>query len=179
MVLRQVKSNLLITADCLKLLQMKQDNILREQIIDLLTKGNAHVTFEEAVKKLPAKLRGVVTGGLPYSIWQLVEHIRITQWDILEFSRDPKHVSPKWPDEYWPNEAQPHSDEAWSDTINKIKEDKQAFIDLIRLEDNDLYEPFSWGDGQNLLRESFLIADHTSYHTGEIIAVRRLLHAWE
>lgn len=140
--------------------------------------GHAHATFDDAVKGLPADLRGVVPEGMPYSIWQLVEHIRITQWDILEFSRNPKHESPAWPEGYWPKEAVP-SEAAWKKCLTQIKHDLKEFIDLLKDPDVDLYAPFPHGDGQHLLREAMLIADHTSYHTGEIIVLRRLLGAWK
>jgi uncharacterized damage-inducible protein DinB len=146
---------------------------------ELLKGGNAHATTEQALAKLPADLRGKVPEGLPYSIWQLAEHIRITQWDILEFSRNPKHLSPKWPDEYWPKETGPASEAAWKKTLAEITEDKKAFIALLEAPDADLLKPFAHGDGQNLLREALLIADHTSYHTGEILVIRRLLGAWD
>ncbi len=144
----------------------------------LLEGGQAHATFDDAVKHLPAKLRGVVPDGMPYSIWQLVEHIRITQWDILEFSRDPKHKSPSWPEGYWPKETAPVDEAAWKKCLAQIKSDLKEFIDLLKDPDVDLYAPFPHGDGQHLLREALLIADHTSYHTGEIIVLRRLLGAW-
>ncbi|ASZ13640.1 DinB family protein [Chitinophaga pendula] len=150
-----------------------------DTLIQLLSKGNAHVTFEEAVNDLPAHLRGIQPEGLPYSIWQLVEHIRITQWDILEFSRDPAHVSPAWPDEYWPAETTPATKQDWEHSLEQIKKDRNAFIALIKDPSTDLYTPFPHGDGQHLLREAVLIADHTAYHTGQIILVRRLLKAWK
>lgn len=145
----------------------------------LLAGGQAHATFDDAVKHLPANLRSVVPEGMPYSIWQLVEHIRITQWDILEFSRDPKHQSPSWPEGYWPEEAGPADEAAWKKSLEQIKSDLKAFIGLLKDPDADLYAPFPHGDGQHLLREALLIADHTSYHTGEIIVLRRLLGAWK
>jgi hypothetical protein len=143
-----------------------------------LTGGHAHVTFADAVKELPAALRGKVPEGVPYSIWQLVEHIRITQWDILEFSRNPTYVSPAWPEGYWPEERAPADEATWKKSLATIKSDLHAFIALLKVPDVDLYLPFAHGDGQHLLREAMLIVDHTSYHTGEIILVRRLLGAW-
>lgn len=146
----------------------------------LLNGGNAHVSVEKALENIPVKLRGKVPDGLPYSIWQLAEHIRITQWDILEFSRNPHHVSPQWPDEYWPAETTPDNDEQWEKTLKAITEDRTAFLQLLEEPDADLYTPFKHADnGQNLLREALLIADHTAYHTGEIIVLRRLLNSWD
>jgi hypothetical protein len=155
------------------------DKELVKTLEQFLTEGHAHATFDDAVKQLPAKLRGVVPEGMPYSIWQLVEHIRITQWDILEFSRNAKHQSPSWPDEYWPKETAPDSDAAWKKCLAQIKSDLKEFIGLLKAPKTDLYAPFPHGDGQHLLREALLIADHTSYHTGEIIVLRRLLGAWK
>lgn len=145
---------------------------------ELLEGGHAHVKPEDALAGLPVTLRDVTPEGLPYNIWQLAEHIRITQWDILEFSRNPKHVSPQWPEGYWPSEKSPANDTAWQKTLLAIKADKDAFLQLLRSPGADLYTPFEHGNGQNLLREAMLIANHTSYHTGQIILIRRLLGAW-
>ena len=150
-----------------------------KQLISLLQGGNAHATFDKAVEGLPAKHRGTIPDGLPYSIWQLVEHIRIAQWDILEFSKNEDHQSPSWPDDYWPKEAAPASDKDWDDCLKQIKHNQKEFVHLLEDANNDLYKPFPWGDGQNLFREALLIADHTAYHTAEIIVIRRLLGDWE
>lgn len=144
----------------------------------LLTGGHAHATFEEAVEGLPADLRGVVPEGMPYSIWQLVDHIKVTQWDILEFSRNPAHESPSWPEGYWPDQKAP-TETAWKNALKQIREDRQQFIGLLKASHADLFARFPHGEGQHLLREALLIADHTSYHTGEIIVLRRLLGAWK
>lgn len=162
-----------------QLTKEEQRSATVDTLIQLLTKGNAHVTFEEAVHDLPAHLRGVQPEGLPYSIWQLVEHIRISQWDILEFSRDAAHVSPAWPDEYWPKENTPATKHDWEHSLEQIKKDLHAFVALIKEPAADLYTPFPHGDGQHLFREALLIADHTAYHTGQIILIRRLLGAWK
>ncbi|MCF6408061.1 DinB family protein [Chitinophaga filiformis] len=145
----------------------------------LLTGGPTHVTFDDALKGLPAEQRGVVPEGMPYSIWQLVEHIRITQWDILEFSRNAKHESPAWPEGYWPKETAPENEAAWKECLAQIKSDLKEFIDLLKDPHADLYAPFPHGDGQHLLREALLIADHTSYHIGQIILIRRVLGIWK
>jgi hypothetical protein len=155
-----------------------QQEILKS-LKELLTGGHAHATFKDAVANLPAKLQGVVPEGLPYSIWQLVEHIRITTWDILEFSRNPSHKSPSWPEGYWPKDPQPPTETAFDESVRQIKEDFAEFVNLLEAPGADLYEPFPYGNGQHLFREALLIADHTSYHTGEIIIVRRLLGAWK
>lgn len=154
---------------------------LRKQLTALLDGGQAHTSFEEAVKDFPAELRGVVPKGLPYSAWQLLEHLRIAQKDILDFSAPPTggYHSLKWPEEYWPKDAAPHSPEAWEGSIASIKSDLEKFKALIVKPDADLYKPFRWGTGQNLLREALLIADHAAYHIGELIVLRRLLGAWK
>jgi uncharacterized damage-inducible protein DinB len=152
---------------------------LIHQLTELLTKGNAHVPFEEAIAGLPAKLRGVKPDNMPYSIWQLVEHIRIAQWDILKFSEGPGHQSPEWPGGYWPDAGAPADEAAWKQALQQTEADKQAFIQLLHNRQYQLLEPFPYGDGQNLLREALLIADHTSYHTGQIVLLRRLLGNWQ
>lgn len=158
--------------------QQEHKTSLIRTLSEGLTKGHAHATLEQALKGLPADLRGVVPKGLPYSIWQLVEHIRITQWDIVEFSINPDHVSPDWPEGYWPKEHEPKSEKAWTDSLHKINSDRETFVDLLRKDDVDLYTPFPHGDGQTLLREAILLIDHNSYHVAEIIILRRLLGAW-
>ncbi len=155
------------------------DKELRKQLLALLKGGQAHATYDDAVKDLPAKLRGEVPAGLPYSAWQLVEHIRITLKDILEFSdnADGKYKELKWPDEYWPKEKEPPTEKAWTHSIAEYEKDLAAFEALVKK--GDLTTPFAWGDGQNLLREAMLVADHTAYHVGELIVLRRLLGAWK
>ncbi len=155
---------------------------LRRELIALLDGGQAHATFEDAVKDLPAKLRGIVPEGLPYSGWQIVEHLRIAQRDILEFSdnADGSYKPMKWPDAYWPKSAEPPDAEAWEKSLGAIRADRKAFDKLVHAADDaELVKAFEWGDGQTLLREALLIADHNAYHTGELIVVRRLLGAWK
>jgi hypothetical protein len=153
---------------------------LRKQLVALLDGGQAHATFEDAVADLPVELRGVVPDGLPYSAWQIVEHIRIAQRDILNFSAPPTggYHGLKWPEQYWPEEPAPPSAHAWGNSIAAIAGDLAKFKALILRPEADLAKPFLWGTGQNLLREALLIADHSAYHTGELIVLRRLLGAW-
>ena len=153
---------------------------LRKQLIDLLHGGQAHATFDEAVEGFPAGLRGTVPPNLPYSAWQLLEHLRISQRDILNFSAPPTggYHPMRWPQDYWPQSPEPPTDEAWDRSIQVIHADLKTFIALIENPQSDLYKPFRWGDGQNLLREALLIADHNAYHLGELIVLRRLLGAW-
>jgi hypothetical protein len=153
---------------------------LRKQLIALLRGGQAHATYDEAVKNFPVHLRGTVPPNLPYSAWQLVEHLRITQRDILNFSAPPTggYHPIKWPDDYWPKSPQPPSADAWEQSIAAIRTDLEHFEVLIEKPSSDLFKPFRWGDGQNLLREALLVADHTAYHLGELVVLRRLLGAW-
>src|SRR3984885_2197023 len=155
---------------------------LRKQLQALLDGGQAHATFDEAVKDFPARLRGVVPEGLPYSGWQILEHIRITQRDILDFSNntDGSYKELKWPEEYWPKSAGPKNDAAWEQSIAQIRDDRKAFEKLLKsADDAELVAPFAWGDGQNLLRQALLLADHDAYHLGELVVVRRLVGAWK
>lgn len=153
---------------------------LREQLIALLRGGQAHVTFDDALKDLPAELRGTVPPKLPYSAWQLLEHLRITQRDILNFSAPPTggYQPLEWPEDYWPRSPLPPGPRAWDQSIAAIRTDLEHFEALIQNPGADLFKPFRWGDGQNLLREALLIADHNAYHLGEFIVLRRLLGAW-
>ena len=150
-----------------------------KELEEVIKIGNAHASFDEAVKGISSDLYGVVPEGLPYSLWQLIEHIRITQWDILEFSRDPHHKSPKWPEEYWPTEKAPAHSGDVKKSVERMAGDRKAFIGLLHEAGEEIYTPFAHGNGQSLFREALLIADHTSYHTGEIIILRRLLKDWE
>jgi hypothetical protein len=153
---------------------------LRKQLIALLDGGQAHPTFDEAVRDFPTEHRGTVPPNVPYSAWQLLEHMRITQRDILNFSAPPTggYHPIKWPDDYWPKSPQPSSANAWDQTITLIRSDLEHFEALIRNPNSDLFKTFRWGDGQNLLREALLIADHTAYHIGELVILRRLLGVW-
>lgn len=154
---------------------------LRTQLVALLDGGQAHVTLADAVKDFPVKLRGVVPEGLPYSAWQILEHLRIAQKDILDFSAPPTggYQAMAWPDAYWPKTPAPASTEAWDRSIAAIEADLDKFKQLILKPRADLAKPFLWGTGQNLLREALLIADHNAYHIGELIVLRRLLGAWK
>ncbi len=154
-----------------------QHKTLIDELTKLLLGGTAHVSLQDALKKLNPKLRGVKVEHMPYTIWQLVEHIRIAQWDMLQFSKDANHQSPKWPDDYWPKENGPEDDDAWNGSISQISSDLDEFIEL--LEHSDIYQKLEHGDGQTILLEALQMADHNSYHTGEIIALRRMLNDWK
>lgn len=149
-----------------------------DNLINLLNRGNAHISLDEALKDVSFEILGKKPDGLPYSIWQLAEHIRIAQSDILNFSKDAQYQSPHWPDDYWPKEAKPPSEEAWKNCTTQIKKDRKSFITLLQNSADTLFAPFEHGDCQTLLREALVLADHQSYHTGEIIILRRILKNW-
>jgi uncharacterized damage-inducible protein DinB len=151
---------------------------LRSHLIKILDWGDAHVDFESAVEGIPADLRGERPVGLPYSPWELLEHMRRTQRDILDFCRDPAYKQPEWPDDYWPGTARPPSAEAWEESLDAFRADRQALKGLTADPKLDLFDEVPQGDGQTYLREVLLVADHNSYHLGELVAVRRLLGAW-
>jgi hypothetical protein len=152
---------------------------LRDHLLYLLDGGGAHARFSDAVKDMPEKLRGVKPNALPHSAWMILEHLRLAQWDILEFSRNPKYKSPKWPEGYWPSTSTPPSAAAWNKSIQQFRKDLKAMQDLVASPKTDLYARIPWGDGQTVLREALLLADHNAYHLGQLIDVRRLLGAWK
>ena len=152
---------------------------LRDHVIYLLDGGGAHVRFDDAVKGMSEKLRGVKPNRLPHSAWMLLDHLRLAQWDILEFSRNPKYESPKWPEGYWPKSATPPDAAAWNKSIQQFRKDLKAMQDLVANPKTDLYARIPWGDGQTVLREALLLADHNAYHLGQLVDVRRLLDAWK
>jgi hypothetical protein len=156
------------------------NNPLVIQLLALLRGGQAHATLDAAVENFPLEARGVVPAGLPHSAWQLVEHMRLAQADILNFSAPPTggYHGMRWPEDYWPKSPEPASPEAWDRSIAAIHADREKFESLLLKPGADLYRPFLWGQGQNLLREALLIADHNSYHTGELITLRQLLGIW-
>lgn len=158
---------------------MPNDTALRDHLVALMTKGNAHATFDQAVKDMPEDLRGKRPKGADHSPWQLLEHLRITLWDILEFSRDAKHVSPPWPEGYWPKSAAPPDDKAWGKTVRAFRKDLKAMCELVSDEKTDLYAKIPHGDGQTVLREALLVGDHNAYHVGQLVLVRKLLGAWK
>jgi uncharacterized damage-inducible protein DinB len=156
---------------------MDQHKVLIAELIKLIEGGTAHGSFDDAIEGLAPELRGVVPNQLPYSAWQLIEHIRIAQWDMLEFSKSEKHISPAWPDGYWVEETAPADEETWEKSLQQISDDRDEFIDLLK--NQDIYKALPHGDGQSILREALQIADHNAYHTGQIVVVRRLLGDWE
>lgn len=146
---------------------------LREQLVTALGGGESHITFDKVVKDFPPAARGQKPQGAPHSAWELVEHMRIAQRDILEFSRNPKHQSPKFPDGYWPETEAPPSADAWQKSVSAFEQDFQELAQIMR--NSDLFTPFPHGDGQTLLREAIVVANHNSYHLGELAFLKRML----
>jgi DinB family protein len=157
---------------------MKSDNSLREHLVNLLTGEGAHANFESAVKDLPANLRAKRPKGAAHSPWEVLEHLRIAQWDILQFMRNPKHVSPDFPAGYWPSAQTPLNEKAWDQSVAAFRADLKAIVDLTVNESTDLFAPLAHGDGKTILREALLVADHNSYHLGELVLLRRVLDSW-
>jgi hypothetical protein len=154
-----------------------ENDKLIEELTSLLKKGNAHAPFNDVVKNVPFEDLGKKPDNLPYSIWQLTEHIRITQKDILDFSANINYKELDWPKDYWPINAAPKDETEWKNSVKEVNDDLNKFIDLLK-NSNDIFKPFEYGNGQSLLREALVIADHTSHHAGEIIVLRRLLGNW-
>ena len=157
---------------------MPISSTIRDQVAKLLSWEDAHVGFDGAVANLPADLRGTAPIGLPYSPWQLLEHLRITQHDILDFCRNPEYREMSWPTDYWPSAAEPPSASRWEDSIQQFQRDRAEMEALARDITIDLEARIPHGTGQTYLRELLLAADHAAYHIGELIVVRRLLGAW-
>ena len=148
---------------------------VREEIVRLLEGGGAHATFEDAVKGFPAHIRGKKIEGVSHTPWQILEHLRLAQWDILEFSRNPSHESPAWPDGYWPKDAAPPNDAAWDSSVKQFLDDRASLARWIQDPDVDLLAPVPDEDGPTLLHEIVITAQHNSYHLGQLLLLRRAL----
>jgi len=159
-------------------MRSNEDVSLREHLLELLQGGSAHTRFDDAIKRVPAKLYGAKAAGLPHSPWMLLEHLRIAQSDILEFSRSAKHKSPPWPEGYWPKNTAPPSAAAWTKSVKDFRKDLKAMQALVSNPRTDLYKKIPWGDGQTILREALLVADHNAYHIAQLVDVLRALGAW-
>ena len=151
---------------------------LRQSVTELLQGGHAHVTLEQALKGLSFPLAGKKPRGSTHTAWELVEHIRLGQWDILEFTRDPAHVSPPWPDGYWPAKPAPPSAAAWSKSRAACRADLAAFVALVNDPARELLAPLPHDPEKTLLREALLLADHNAYHLGQLVELRKMLNAW-
>ena len=155
------------------------DQAVRDHLIYLLSGGGAHLPFDHAIGGIPSSMRGASTDGSTHTPWRLLEHLRICQWDILQFSIDPDHVSPTFPDGYWPQGDTPPDDLAWDRSVEGFRNDLKSMIQLVADPVADLYEPLAHGTGQTILREALLVADHNAYHLGQLVFLRRCLGIWE
>jgi uncharacterized damage-inducible protein DinB len=155
------------------------DKRLREQLGKALDSSEAHADWKQALADVPAKARGEKPAGVPHSLWELLEHVRIAQWDILEFSRNAKHVSPDFPGGYWPKSPAPPSEGAWKKSIEGLQSDLAAMEKLIADPKTDLFARIAHGSGQTILREALLLADHNAYHLGQFVLLQRLLGTWK
>jgi hypothetical protein len=158
---------------------MEQDKTLREHLVKLIRGGQAFQPIEVLLQGLTVAIAGKSVPELPYTIWQLTDHMRFTLQDILEFTRNPNYTEPTWPDDYWPKEKAPANQAALSESIKAIQTGMEEMIQLVQDPTNDLYKPFPHGNGQTLLREALLVAEHNAYHLGQIMVIRRLLGDWE
>lgn len=154
---------------------MSNDSTFRKQLITAISGRESHIDFDSAIKDFPADLRGAKPGGAPHSAWELLEHMRIAQHDILEFSRDPKHKSPPWPESYWPKTEAPPNPAAWDASVKAFKHDARELDGLVEDARQDLMKPFAHGEDQNLLREALLVATHNSYHLGQLVFLKKML----
>jgi uncharacterized damage-inducible protein DinB len=159
--------------------RMRRDSEVRNHVLYLLRGGGAHVHFDEVVAGFPGPLRAQRIDELPYNAWELLEHMRIAQWDILEFSRNPEHVSPDFPDGYWPDKDLQPDDQTWNNSVQVFKAELKAMQDLVTDPDMDILAPIPHGSGQTVLREALLLADHNAYHMGQMVVLRRLLGCWQ
>lgn len=148
---------------------------LRTQLIKMLAEPNAHMTFDQAINDFPEQHYGTNVSGYVHSAWQLLEHLRIAQWDIMEFSRDANHVSPPFPKGYWPDKSAPDNNDEWRNSVERFKNDLGQMCNLVKDESNDLFAKFPYGDGQTLLREALVLTKHNSYHIGQLVALKKAL----
>jgi hypothetical protein len=156
---------------------MNQEQDLRKRLDHVLSGKGAHIGFEDVLENYPEDFRGRTHPAIPYTAWQLLEHLRIAQWDILEFSINPNHVSPEWPDGYWPKVTNPPNEDAWIRSVENFFKDLKAMRDLVANPDTDLYQKIPHGSGQNILREALLVADHNAYHLGQLVMLKKILES--
>jgi hypothetical protein len=157
----------------------RTESAFREHLARLLTWEDSHVGFDTAVAGIPPAFRGKTPKGAAYSLWQLLEHLRRAQHDILDFCKNPNYKELHWPGDYWPETAAPPSAKAWNDSVREFQKDREAFVKLAKDSKVDLAAKIPHGQGQTYLREIILAADHASYHIGELVLVRKLLGIWK
>lgn len=158
---------------------MKTEQSLRKHLTELLRGGSAHARVEEVLADWPPQLRGQKPAELPYSPWRILEHMRIAQWDILEFSRNAQHVSPDFPGGYWPQRDAPPGATAWDNSVTVFQDELRQMQQLVEDPSVDLHAKIPHGQGQTILREALLVADHNAYHLGQLVVLRRLLGIWK
>lgn len=158
---------------------MSIDESLREHLRKLLLGRQAHRQFEEILSGVPFAQQGIRPPGAQHSPWEVLEHLRISQWDILEFSRNPEYVAPKFPEGYWPDSMEPPDPDAWRRSMDRFQTDLKEMVELVGDPARDLTARIPHGQGQTLLREALLVADHNAYHLGEMVLLRRVLGCWE
>lgn len=154
------------------------DDVLRKHLLNLLDGRQAHATFDDVVAEMSSDLRGMRPHGLPHAPWELLEHMRIAQADVLSFCHDADYTAPNWPDDYWPEASAPPTEAAWGESVRQFRDDLEAIKAMVADPGTDLYAEIPHGDGQTYLREAMLVADHNAYHLGQLVTVRRLLGAW-
>ena len=154
---------------------VSSDQPLRDHLLYLLQGGGAHASFDDAIGDWPVQLAGAKVANYPHSAWALLEHLRLAQWDILEFSRNRKYVSPKWPEGYWPASDAPASEKEWKESVAAFKKGLREMERLVADRKVDLYANIPWGDGQTILREALLAADHNAYHIGQLVMLRKAI----
>jgi hypothetical protein len=157
---------------------MEPGKVVRDQLLQLLGGGNAHMVFNQAVEKFPLEKINARPPGSDYTPWRLLEHMRIAQWDIVEFVRNPNHISPPWPEGYWPPEGQAGDESRWNETIQKFHQDLQAMQAIVENPETDLFGDLSHAAGYTILREVLVLADHNAYHMGEFALMRQVIGAW-
>jgi DinB family protein len=162
----------------MRFFDMDMDSIVREQLRALLQGGDAHMTFEAAVANFPREHMNTKPPNVPYTPWQLLEHIRMAQWDILEFIRNPQYVSPTWPEGFWFAEGVQADETAWEKTLASLRADLHSLLEMVADPKVNLYTPIPHGEGQNILREILVVADHNAYHIGEFAALRQVMGTW-
>ena len=156
-------------------MNLNESRTVRDRLVDAMRGHQAHIDFDSVLENFDIELRGRKPAGAPHTAWQLLEHMRITQRDILEFSRNPNYESPEWPDEYWPKAEAPPTPKAWDESAEKFRRDSNEMNKLVLDLQNNLLEPFEHGDGQDLLREALLITAHNSYHLGQLLFLKKIL----
>jgi hypothetical protein len=157
---------------------MDSDPVVREQLLALLRGGNAHMSFDQAIADFPVEQFNVKPANVLYTPWHILEHVRLAQWDILEFIRNPNHISPPWPAGYWPHPAEEADSERWEQTIHQFRADLAALCELVTDASTNLYRPIPHAPSYTIFREILVVADHNSYHIGEFAVLRQVMATW-